>query len=237
MTKREFLLGFAILVSGSIGPWMALARQPAGRQIEAARLPMEAVTAEAFVPAGWMIEGRIEGDLNKDAAPDLALKLVEVLPPDADRENPPERLRALLLLLKTEAGNLRRVALAGKVLLCTRCGGAFYGVAESPANVAIENGVIVVRQEYGSRELTQETLRFRYEPASGRFVFIGMDRSVTDRLTAVTTIESSNFLTGVKLTTTERYDDNRNRKPTVSGRRERLFVKKRFIEEVEAASN
>ncbi|MDX2029761.1 MAG: hypothetical protein SF339_03765 [Blastocatellia bacterium] len=226
---QAIFLSLAILFFG-------VSQQPPGIEIDAAKLPMEAAAAEAFVPAGWMIEAETTGDLNKDGVPDLAIKLVEVLPPDADKENPPERRRALLLLLTGEAGTLRRVALANKVLQCTRCGGAFYGVAESPANVVIENGVVIVRQEYGSRELTEETLRFRHDPVSGRFVFIGMDRVVTDRMTALTVSESSNFLTGVKLITKERYDEKRDRKSKLSAKRERLVVKKRFIEEVEAAS-
>lgn len=237
MTIRTFLLSFLLLALVWDEPSIGFARQPAGREIDAAKLPMEAAAATAFVPGGWMIEEQVEGDLNKDSIPDLALKLVEGLPPDADKENPPERLRALLLLFKTDAGILRRVALASKVLLCTRCGGAFYGVAESPANVTIENGVVIVRQEYGSRELTEETLRFRHDPASGRFVFIGMDRTVTDRLTAITTNESVNLLTGVKLVTTKRHDEKRDRETNISKKRQRLPVKKRFIEEVEAASS
>ncbi len=204
------------------------------REIDAAKLPAQAETTRAFVPEGWTIEAEIEGDLNKDAIPDQAVILVEAMPADADKENPPERQRALLLLFKTDAGALRRAALAGKALLCTRCGGAFFGVAETPVKVTIEKGVVIVRQEYGSRELTEETLRFRYDAAEGRFVFIGMDRLVHDRLTGLATIESSNYLTGVKVVMKERPS---GKGTSAAGKRTQIFAKKRYIEEVEAASN
>jgi hypothetical protein len=164
-----------------------------------ASLPREAAQVQAFVPAGWQLESRVEGDLNRDAAADAALVLVEKLPPNADKENPPERNRALVILFKTAAGQWQRAAVGSKVLLCTRCGGAFFGVAETPVEVAITNGVLIVNQEFGSRNLTRQTFRFRYEPAVRKFVLIGLDLHDADRATGATVEESTNFLTGVKL--------------------------------------
>src|SRR5689334_22404442 len=120
-----------------------------GARIDAAKLPRTAATVREFVPAGWTVEAQVEGDLNKDAIPDLAVTLVEQMPAGADKDNPPERERALLLLLKTAGGKFSLAALATKVLACTRCGGAFYGVGESPANVEINNGVLIIQQDYG----------------------------------------------------------------------------------------
>jgi hypothetical protein len=130
-----------------------------GAKIDAAKLPRTAAAIREFVPSGWMIEAQVEGDLNKDLVPDLAVTLVEQMPANADKDNLPERQRALLVLFKTADGKFSRAALANKVLLCTRCGGAFFGVVETPANVQIAGGVVIVKQEYGSREVAQETLR------------------------------------------------------------------------------
>ncbi len=209
-----------------------------GQKIDPARLPSVAATVREFVPPGWMTEAQTEGDLNRDGVSDVAVTLVEELPANADKsistEGPPERERALLILFKTSDGKFSRAVLAQKVLLCTRCGGAFFGVVETPAGVAINNGVIVIKQEYGSREVTQETLRFRYDSEAKRFVFIGVDVKSYDRLTGESLMESSNFLTSVKLTTKSKVNPKTDKEVAVSSNRQRVSVKKKFIEDVAA---
>ncbi len=170
-------------------------------QLKPERLPAQAEELSAFVPTGWQIEHQLEGDLNKDAVPDAVLILVEVMPANADKENPPERQRALLALLKTADGKWSRAGVAPKLLLCTRCGGAFYGVSETPVQAEIYKGVIVVHQEYGSRNLTNQTLRLRYDAATKTFGLIGLDITDFDRNTGLSTQESSNFLIGIKTVT------------------------------------
>lgn len=167
--------------------------------LNADSLPREAAQVQAFVPAGWQLEQQVEGDLNRDALADTALVLVEKLPPKADKNDLPERNRALVILFKTPAGQWQRVAVGSRVLLCTRCGGAFFGVVETPVEVSIANSVVIVNQEFGSRNLTHQTLRFRYEPASQKMALIGLDLHDADRATGTTIEESTNFLTGVKL--------------------------------------
>lgn len=170
-------------------------------QLKTERLPAQAEKFQAFVPAGWQIEKQLEGDLNKDAVPDAVLVLVETIPANADKENPSERQRALLALLNTADGKWSRAGVAPKLLLCTRCGGAFYGVNETPVEVEIGKGVIVVHQEYGSRNLTNQTWRLRYDVATKQFGLIGLDITDFDRLSGLSTQESSNFLIGIKTVT------------------------------------
>lgn len=172
-----------------------------GAAFDKSKVPAEGRAVTDFVPAGWVLEEQVAGDLNGDAAPDLALKLVQEKPANAREGEIVERQRALVVLFKGSDGVLRRAGVADKVLQCTSCGGAFYGVVEAPAEVKIERGVIVVSQDFGSREVTEHTYRFRYEPAAGRFVLIGFDSTSRDRLTATVTQESTNFLTGRKVTT------------------------------------
>lgn len=203
-----------------------------GEKLDAAKLPRQSATAQDFVPRGWIIEAQIEGDLNRDTIPDLAITLVEQMPLNADKENPPERQRALLILFKTADGQFNRAALADKVLLCTRCGGAFFGVVETPTNVEIANGVVVVKQEYGSRELTNEVFRFRYEPESKRFALIGADVKTFDRMTGEGLTESANFLTGVKIITKTKLDAKTDKSATVSNTQQRVSRDKKFIEDV-----
>lgn len=201
-------------------------------KIDADKLPRTAATVREFVPSGWMVEAQTEGDLNRDAIADTAVTLVQQMPADADKDNPPIRQRALLILFKTEASKFTRAALANKLLLCTRCGGAFYGVGEAPANVEISNGVIIVKHDYGSREVTEETFRFRYDPESRRFVLIGVDVKTFDRVTGAGVTESSNFLTGVKLVTKTKLNQKTEKQATVSNVQQRISRDKKFIEDV-----
>jgi hypothetical protein len=163
------------------------------------KVPAEGREIAEFVPAGWVLEEQVAGDLNGDAVPDLALKLIQQKRSDAGEDEIVERQRALVVLFRSADGGLRRAGVADRVLQCTSCGGAFYGVVEAPSEVTIERGVIVVRQESGSREVTEHTFRFRYDPASARFVLIGFDSVTRDRADASVTEESTNFLTGRKI--------------------------------------
>ncbi|HLL76987.1 MAG TPA: hypothetical protein VK421_17160 [Pyrinomonadaceae bacterium] len=197
------------------------------------KLPETGRSAADFVPAGWVLEEQIAGDLNGDAVPDLALKLVQEKPAGAKEDEIVERQRALVVLFKGQDGGLRRAGVADKVLQCTACGGAFYGVVESPAEVKIERGVIVVNQDFGSREVTEHTYRFRYDPAAGRIVLIGFDSTSRDRLTGTITQESTNYLTGRKITTTTTPPRTRRGKDTVKTTTQAVARKRTPMEEVD----
>jgi hypothetical protein len=166
--------------------------------IDKSRIPMVGNSVNDFVPPGWKLEEQVAGDLNGDSSPDYALKLVEDKLAKTDDGDASERQRVLVIVLKNKDGKLSRAAVADRLLQCTRCGGAFYGVMESPANVQIEKGVLSVEQDHGSREMTDLTYRFRYEPGSNRFALIGFDITSHDRLTTEVVSESTNYLTGTR---------------------------------------
>jgi len=166
--------------------------------IDKSRIPAVAGNVKEFVPPGWKIEEQLAGDLNGDGLPDHALKLVEDKPAKDQDDIATERARALVIALASKDGKLSRAGVADKLLQCTRCGGAFYGVSESPANVQIDKGSIVVDQDHGSRNLTNTTYRFRYDPETQRFVLIGFEYADADRTTAQVVSESTNYLTGVR---------------------------------------
>jgi hypothetical protein len=180
-------------------PSLCLAQQ-GGAAFDASRMPVLANEVRDFVPAGWKIEAQVTGDLNGDAVPDRAVKLVEVKPEGAGGF-PPARQRVLVVLLATREGTLSRAAVADKLLQCTACGGALYGAVEAPAKVTIQRGVLVISQDHGSRNLAALTFRFRYEPDSKRFVLIGLDYDNFDRVTGEKISESTNFLTQTRIAT------------------------------------
>lgn len=210
--------------------------QGGGAAFDKSKLPEAGRSAADFVPAGWVLEGQVAGDLNGDAVPDLALKLVQEKPANAGEDRIIERQRALVVLFKDPDGRLRRAGVADKVLQCTSCGGAFYGVVEAPSEVAIERGVIVVRQDFGSRELTEHTYRFRYDRTAARFVLIGFDSTTRDRLTGTVTEESTNYLTGRKVTKTTTPPKTARGRDTVKTTTQAVARRRTPMEEVDGES-
>lgn len=196
-------------------------------------IPREGKDIADFVPRGWKIEARVSGDLNRDSLPDYALKLVEDKPAAKDGV-PNERQRSLVILLQTKEGRLTRAAVANRLLQCTTCGGAFYGVVEAPANVAIKNGVLIVDQDHGSREVTALTYRFRYEPNTGRFALIGFDIANVDRATGGEVSESTNYLTGSRITTRRNGAKAVTSKKSVAARK--IYIEQVDSEDLEAAA-
>ena len=169
--------------------------------IDVSKVPATAEKLAGFVPAGWKIEEQIDGDLNGDGIADHALKLIEDKPAMAKDETMNERGRALVIVFEDKDGKFRNAAVANKLLQCASCGGAFYGVSEAPANVKIQKGVIIVEQDHGSRWVTDVTFRFRYDEQPNMFILIGFDYSSRDRAAGGASSESTNYLTGKRITT------------------------------------
>jgi hypothetical protein len=211
-----------ILISSST---IAQEVQEGAAVIDKSRIPAEADAPDQFVPKGWKIEAKVMGHLNGDSVFDFALKLVQDKPDKNGEGDATERGRALVIVLATADGRLKRAGVAEALLQCTRCGGAFYGVVEAPAEVEIEKGAVVVNQEHGSRELSNLTFRFRYDAATQRFILIGFDYVTADRLTANVVTESTNYLTGLRVVTRSKGERDTKRRTTIP-------KKKIFLEDV-----
>jgi hypothetical protein len=211
----------------------SFAQDEAGK-IDVSLIPAHAKDAVSFVPAGWKIEEQVAGDLNGDSLPDLVLKLVEDKPSKDADDMPTERGRALVIALAEKDGTLKRAGVADKLLQCTRCGGAFYGVVETPTSVTIEKGVVIVEQDHGSRNLTNTTYKFRFEPATQRFMLIGFDLADADRLTAQVVSESSNYLTNSRVVTRSKGDRDVKTKSGLS--KHKFYLEDVSSEEFEIAA-
>ncbi len=190
---------FAIICLACLSSWCVA--QDDRVTIKKSLIPATGNDPRDFIPKGWKLEEQHSSDLDGDGNADYVLKLIEDKPAKTNDDVVNDRARALLVLLGGADGKLARAAVADKLLQCTGCGGAFYGVVEAPANVEVDNkGVIVVTQDHGSREVSNTTYRFRYDAATKRFVLIGFDYVENDRLTAKVSSESTNYLTGVRKT-------------------------------------
>jgi len=202
-----------------------------GSTIDVSRIPATADQPSGFAPRGWKVEEAVKGDLNGDGTADYAIKLVEDKPVKPDEAVDSERA---LVVAFADGGKLKRAAVADKLLQCTSCGGAFYGVMAAPADVTVEKGVIVVVNEHGSRDVSNSTFRFRYDAPSGRFVLIGYDYADHDRLTGAVNTESTNYITGVRVTTMTKGKRTTTKRTHVGS--DKVFLEDASGEDIEAAA-
>lgn len=188
------------------------------------------------MPRGWRLESEADdalaGDLNGDGRPDQVLRLVQDLPVEGQDGTLNTRHRALVVLLGKEGGGFRRAAASTRLLLCSTCAGV-RGDPQGGGNiqVRVERGQIVVEQQSGSRYAYNQTLRFRHDRETGRFLLIGQDFDNQDTATGERTNESTNYLTGVKLTSQYRYDQRRDVEVLVSKKTARVGRGRKFLED------
>ncbi|HEX8150830.1 MAG TPA: hypothetical protein VF591_26840 [Pyrinomonadaceae bacterium] len=227
---KALILSATLLVSAG-----GAARQDGERRLLDPKLvPAEGRTARDFVPKGWKVEtdeGVTSGDLNGDGSPDAVLRLVEDVPVEGSDGTLNTRYRALVILLAKPGGGFTRAAVAPKLLGCSLC----YGVLGDPdggnIQVGVKNGVLDVSQLSGSREATDLTLRFRHDPATGRFQLVGEERSDYDRAAGGGTGTSTNYLTGVRVTRTTTV--GRGGRESTTSKTTRVPRTRRFIEDVD----
>jgi len=175
-----------------------------------AQVPLRASVLNRFVPRGWRIEKRVDGDLDGNGSSDAALVLVEDKPAKDTNGAATQRDRALVVVLR-EKGDWKRVGISNSLLLGTRDGGAFYSMMEAPVKVSIRDGVILVKMEAGSREVEETTHRLRFDSKRNGVFLIGFDSAVRDRLTGAVVGKSANFLTGRQKTTTMGANDEKEK--------------------------
>lgn len=202
---NKFLLtgtiAFAALCAVLVAPALSFAQdaEETRTELDESAVPFEGKSLKDFVPAGWKIEEDVKGDLNQDGVIDHALKLIENKPVKEDEFS--DLSRALVVVFGGKDG-LKRAGVGTKLLQCTGCGGAFYGAMPAPANVSISKGVLTVMNDHGSRWVTEVTYKFRFDAQSGMLLLIGFDYVSRDRAEGSVTSESTNYVTGKRITTT-----------------------------------
>src|SRR5947209_20199109 len=202
-TMRAFILSAALLLTSMAAAPAAPRQDDERRFLDPELVPAEGRAAKDFVARGWKVEGdegEITGDLNQDGVPDKVLRLVEDMPVEGKDGVYNTRYRALVILFGQKGGGFKRAAVATKLLGCSLCAGVLGDPEAGNIQIEIKNGVLNVNQLSGSREARDLTQRFRYDSASGRFIFIGEDINDYDRAEGGGTSTSTNYLTGVRVT-------------------------------------
>ena len=204
--------------------------------LDLSTVAQEGKRPEDFVPKGWKVDATSQGDLDKNGSEDVVLELVEDKPAASEEETPIHRARALLVLLSSEGGKLRRAGSSNRVLYCTSCQG-MYGGDDGDGVVKLDKGIIIIDQFTGSRQwVLRTTLRFRYDPKERRFMLIGEDVERTDRLADSTKSQSTNLLTGAKVTEERQHDEKLGKDRILSSKKEKVEVHKRYLEDVNIAA-
>jgi hypothetical protein len=193
------------------------------------QLPAEAATAEGFVPRGWKIENRAEGDLDGDSRADLALVLrsqdpANVLPVEMCGDELDTNPSMLAVLLAKPGGGYRQ-AVENHALIPRRENSCALG---GLTGIAIERGTLSTDFERmmsaGGWDMGSAAFKWRW--SDGALRLIGFDYSNIKRNTGAMTRISINYLTGrAKISTgnigtdreTVRWRALRSRRPPAIG--------------------
>lgn len=217
MTKflpRDALLASLILLA----PGAACAQELAIPTVAYPSIAPSASTAEGFIPKGWRIEARATGDLNGDGADDLILVLRDTEPrnvldnkglgPNRFDTNP----RMTVVAFKRAAGGYD-FALANHSLIPRNTQPTIDDPMEDADPPKIRNGILRLSLHLfanaGGADMGSMSFAFRYQDR--RFVLIGYDSSIVQRMSGETTDVSVNYLTGKKKTAVGRIDSDHNR--------------------------
>jgi hypothetical protein len=217
--KNVGLFISGIVISATISLMLAgIGNAQSVRWLNPSLVPTQGKTVQDFVPKGWKIQDRVEGDINSDRKPDTVLTLIE-----AGTQS--DRARAIVVLVKQANGKLQRLAVANKLLLCSSCAGVLSSPDGANSTIKIKSGVIIVSQLSGSREAREATHRFWIDKSSKRLILIGKDILDYDRANGDSTLTSINYLTGQQIV-------EKSHQKVVSTKKSTIAKSKQFIENV-----
>jgi hypothetical protein len=217
--KNIGLFASVIVISATMPSMLTeIANAQSVRPINPNLVPVQGKTVQDFVPKGWKIQDKVEGDINSDRKPDTVLTLVE-----AGTQS--ERARAMVVLVK-QPGGLQRLAVANKLLLCSSCAGILSNPDGAGTSIKIRSGVITVSQLSGSRYALETVHRFWIDKSSRRLVLIGKDILEFDRANGDSTLTSKNYLTGQQIVEKSQFQK------VVSTKKSTIAKSKQFLETI-----
>ncbi|MCA0370189.1 MAG: hypothetical protein LCH26_03695 [Proteobacteria bacterium] len=180
----------------------------------------------SFVPPGWLLLDKAQGDLAGEGRQDVALVIAQ---------NDPERIkenkeglgsetintnpRALLILFQ-EVGGAFRLVLTHKTMIPPEGDEHSPCLADPFQSVAITKGRLILSYQSwsscGTWSASQFETIFRYEKETQGFRLIGAQRTDFHRATGEGTHTSTNYLTGKKKITKTHMGDDGSAKPHVA---------------------
>lgn len=160
----------------------------------------EARSADGFVPQGWKLEAKVEGDLNRDKLPDaaLVLRMDDAKNRVATQWNPDQRYdtnpRMLVVAFARRGGGYELAAADHKLIPRLENQNQ-----DDPFDeISIRNGALNVKMHLfmsaGGWQMGGSAYTFRWQ--DGAFKLIGFDRDSVMRNSGETAEVSINYLTG-----------------------------------------
>lgn len=180
----------------------------------------ETVGADKFVPVGWEIEDKVQGDLTGDKLDDLVLALKKTGDPDSPGK--------LLVLTQKSDGTLELIGSNSDLMLCENC----QGMAGDRQITITQKGILVVDQLAGSRDTRQDVWRFRFDTAERQMRLIGLDVEYRDRAEQSGQKESTNYLTGKRIEESYAYSEKKQASVVTKSRTTSVAVSAIFLEQV-----
>lgn len=181
----------------------ALADMPDIPEVDYPQIVAQAATVEGFVPAGWRVEQRLDGDLDRDGRGDVVLLLRMDDPANVlvDEDRPDQPLdtnpRMLVAALSVADGSWRRVVQDHALIPRDRSPYQDDYLGETGGVTLAKNGILSVTlhnfSSWGSWEAGTATLTFRHQDGCMRL--IGYDRYSLQRNTGEIRQSSVNLLT------------------------------------------
>lgn len=158
-------------------------------------MPSEGKKVEIFVPKGWEIVSRADGDLNGDGLSDAAITLGlnedmrGMLDTSDDKYESPPYIVAVLFA--KSGGGFERFAANGHLY-------PQYGNA--PLDLKIVRGVLITNQNFRDGWAIDATYRFRYDAAENKLMLIGFDLEHYSRSNIYEGSKiSENYVTGTRI--------------------------------------
>jgi hypothetical protein len=172
---------------------------------------------ESFIPDGWKVLKKAEGDLNKDNLPDIAVVIqVEKKAGDSSSEMP----RILFILFKEKNGTYKLNIQNGKAIFGEEDGGVF---GDPFSEIKIDRGSILIQFYGGSSDRWGYSFRFRYQ--NNGWFLIGATLSSGNINTGEEIIKDFNLLTGKMETAETKADGKKSKKMTDRGTKLLLNLK------------
>lgn len=166
--------------------------------------PESGVRPEVFVPAGWKIMAKADGDLNKDGIPDAVFVLKENAEEKGGAETENMK-RILVIIFGTPSGGYKLSATSKEAVLCKDCGGIF---GDPFVGVRIVRGVIAVEHYGGSRDRWGYIHRWRYQ--NGGWFLIGLTVRNEDTMEGTCEVTDINLITGDRIVEKGRIEGKKN---------------------------
>lgn len=178
-------------------------------------------SASAFIPKGWEIEAKAEGDLNRDGRSDIAFVLRKADPSkvsEGHNTNP----RVLAVSFGDEGSRYKLALQHGTFIPADND----LNIEDPFGGIAIQNGALKVTFHYwtsaGSWTTGNTVLTFRYQDDC--FKLIGSDSSSMHRATLEESSTSKNYLAG-KMVEVSQSDEHSKKRKTITSKFEKKPLK------------